>query len=135
MKLIRGLFYITAGVVAGVLLKRFLSGDETPAEPVTVAPQSKATPSAPTEDTDTLIPVIEVAEVDEEEVLEVVDTAPTAVQDDLTQINGIGATYAKRLHEAGIHSFVALAQQKADHLREITKIQEWQAADPTDWIA
>lgn len=54
--------------------------------------------------------------------------------DDLTQINGIGPTFARRLNEAGIYSFAALAAATPEQVREITKVANWQA-DPSDWIA
>lgn len=57
----------------------------------------------------------------------------TAVQDDLTQINGIGPTFARRLTEAGITSFQALAQTPVDRIKEVTNVKEWQA-DPGDWV-
>lgn len=54
--------------------------------------------------------------------------------DDLTQINGIGPTFARRLNEAGIYSFAALAAADPEQVREVTKVANWQA-DPADWIA
>lgn len=53
--------------------------------------------------------------------------------DDLTQINGIGPTFARRLNEAGIYSFAALAAATPEQVKEITKVANWQA-DPVDWI-
>ncbi len=53
--------------------------------------------------------------------------------DDLTAINGIGPTFAKRLQDAGIKSYKALAGATADQIKEITGVAEWQA-DPQDWI-
>lgn len=54
--------------------------------------------------------------------------------DDLTLINGIGPTIAKRLHAAGIFSFTDLAAQTPEQLRTMAQIAEWQG-DPTGWIA
>ena len=54
--------------------------------------------------------------------------------DDLTEINGIGATYARRLHQAGIRTFADLAALTAEEARKLAKAQPWQA-DPADWIA
>jgi len=53
--------------------------------------------------------------------------------DDLTSINGIGPTFAKRLKAAGITTYEELAALTADQLREITHAADWQA-DPNDWI-
>ncbi len=55
--------------------------------------------------------------------------------DDLTRVHGIGPTYARRLREAGITTFAALAAQEPAQVRLIAKIQPWQAADPAAWIA
>lgn len=64
-------------------------------------------------------------------------TASTATQaaDDLTRIHGIGPIYARRLREAGIFTFAALAEQEPEQVRQIAKIQPWQVADPVAWIA
>lgn len=68
----------------------------------------------------------------------VVPAAPPLAQsgkpDDLTTIKGIGPTYAKRLREAGITSFAALATQSPEHLAEVTRATG-SAADPVEWIA
>jgi predicted flap endonuclease-1-like 5' DNA nuclease len=56
-----------------------------------------------------------------------------AEPDNLTRINGIGPTFARRLNEAGIYSFAALAAATPEHIREVTKVANWQA-DPADWI-
>lgn len=62
-------------------------------------------------------------------------TVPVAVKaDDLTQINGIGPTFARRLQEAGINSFRKLAELTPEYLKEVTKAADWQA-DPAAWIA
>lgn len=54
--------------------------------------------------------------------------------DNLEEINGIGATYARRLHAAGIHTFAALAALTPAEALELAKAQPWQA-DTAAWIA
>jgi small subunit ribosomal protein S2 len=46
------------------------------------------------------------------------ETEPQAA-DDLTRVYGIGPARAARLHEAGIHTFAALAVADAEQLRAI----------------
>ncbi len=56
---------------------------------------------------------------------------PTIVGgDDLTQIKGIGPTYAKRLKDAGLTTYTDIANASADQLRDITSAK----ADPSEWI-
>ena len=57
-----------------------------------------------------------------------------AQADDLTVINGIGPTFAKRLQAAGITTFQALASASPEHIKEVAKLADWQA-NPADWIA
>lgn len=78
---------------------------------------------------------IEVQITFEEEMVETLPSspAPTNNSDDLTKINGIGPTFAKRLNEAGITTYQALAAATADQLREVTKAADWQA-NPEEWI-
>ena len=49
-------------------------------------------------------------------------------------VRGIGPTYARRLHEAGIHSLADLAEQTAERVSEIVGLKTWQRADPQAWI-
>ncbi len=59
----------------------------------------------------------------------------SAAPDDLTTINGIGPVYARRLQEAGITTFAALAAQDPERIAQIVQLKEWQAASPLEWIA
>ena len=52
--------------------------------------------------------------------------------DDLTQLKGIGPTFARRLAEAGYTSFTDIANATADELREATKAPR--VANPDEWI-
>lgn len=52
--------------------------------------------------------------------------------DDLTEIKGIGPTFARRLAEAGITTFAAVAAASPDYLREVTKATA--VANPDEWI-
>jgi predicted flap endonuclease-1-like 5' DNA nuclease len=59
---------------------------------------------------------------------------PQSKADDLTVINGIGPTFARRLNEAGIKTFAQLATTQPEELKIITKVASWQAVDPASWI-
>jgi large subunit ribosomal protein L21 len=60
-------------------------------------------------------------------------TAKSAkAKDDLTEIKGIGPTFAGRLAEAGITTFADLAKASPDHLREVTNATA--VASPEEWI-
>ncbi|HIP72576.1 MAG TPA: DUF4332 domain-containing protein [Anaerolineae bacterium] len=52
------------------------------------------------------------------------DLAP----DDLTRVKGIGPTYARRLHEAGIESFAQLTAVSPQNLAQILRTNENRAA-------
>lgn len=54
--------------------------------------------------------------------------------DDLQRISGIGPTYARRLHDAGITRYSQLAALSADEVRERIKLEAWRG-DVEDWIA
>lgn len=56
-------------------------------------------------------------------------------QDQLEQVKGIGAVFAQRLHEAGVHTFKQLAELSPEQVREIVQALEWQKIDPESWIA
>ncbi len=64
-----------------------------------------------------------------------VSPPPQAAGDDLQEIDGIGATYARRLREAGIDSFAALAASDEQTLQEIIAAPEWRKPDVASWIA
>jgi predicted flap endonuclease-1-like 5' DNA nuclease len=55
--------------------------------------------------------------------------------DDLTRLEGIGPTYADRLHEHGIVTFARLAQTSEDELAAIIQAPAWRRPSFADWIA
>lgn len=61
------------------------------------------------------------------------NTSDDAKVDDLTAINGIGPTFAKRLKDAGITTYSKLATLTPEQLKEITRAADWQA-NPDEWI-
>ena len=60
-------------------------------------------------------------------------TMPSVPRDDLTEIKGIGPVFARRLADAGITTFAALAKSPPDYLRDVTRATS--VARPEDWIA
>ncbi|MCB0081868.1 MAG: hypothetical protein KDE47_13095 [Caldilineaceae bacterium] len=56
------------------------------------------------------------------------------LQDSLQDIDGIGQVYAKKLHDAGIHTFGDLSETSIERLTEIINPQEWQTVDFDAWI-
>lgn len=55
---------------------------------------------------------------------------PTASSDDLTNINGVGPVYARRLVESGIASFSEFFKTSSDVLTDVTgasndKVEQW----------
>ncbi|MFC7068377.1 helix-hairpin-helix domain-containing protein [Halobaculum lipolyticum] len=60
------------------------------------------------------------------------DTAAESAPDDLRAIDGIGPTYAKRLANAGVDTFAALAAADADRVAEAANTS---ASRATEWIA
>ena len=71
MKLIRRLLYITAGITAGMLLKRYLIENQNKTEPAKApAPSGAEASQEPEED---LIPVVEIIQTDPHE-----DAKPSA---------------------------------------------------------
>lgn len=79
------------------------------------------------------VPVAESAPVVVQETA-VVPTPPAETIDDLTLINGIGPTFARRLQEAGITTFGRLAELTPEVVKELARLSDWQA-DPAGWIA
>lgn len=87
------------------------------------------------------------APIQPEHVIPVIDNTPpptggrastkpapeVARADDLTAIKGIGPTFAKRLNDAGITTFAALAAATPEQLREVTRAPA--VANPEEWIA
>lgn len=85
----------------------------------------------------TVSETIEVAvEETTEDVKKVAKTAKAAVKqataDDLTELSGVGPTYATRLAEAGITTFAALAKADAAKVAEIAQVSEKAAGG---WVA
>lgn len=56
-------------------------------------------------------------------------------RDRLQKIHGIGDVFARRFNDAGIYSFGQLASLTPEQAREIINPEEWQAIEPTQWIA
>lgn len=59
---------------------------------------------------------------------------PALKRDDLTLINGIGPTFARRLYDGGIDTFAKLAAAQPEEVKALAKLAVWQA-DPATWIA
>ncbi|MBP6471598.1 MAG: hypothetical protein KBE23_02195 [Chloroflexi bacterium] len=59
---------------------------------------------------------------------------PSPKRDDLTLINGIGPTFARRLYDGGIDTFAKLAAAQPEEVKVLAKLAVWQA-DPATWIA
>ncbi|MFL7840369.1 MAG: helix-hairpin-helix domain-containing protein [Candidatus Promineifilaceae bacterium] len=62
------------------------------------------------------------------------EPAVPAGTDDLTKINGIGPTYAKRLKDAGVTTYQALLDKTPEELRTLTKAAG-KSADTESWIS
>ncbi len=56
-------------------------------------------------------------------------------KDRLEKIHGIGPVFAQRLNEAGVFSFKDLASLHPKRVTDIISPEEWQAIDPSGWIA
>ena len=54
--------------------------------------------------------------------------------DDLASLEGIGETFERRLYEAGICTFAALAGSTPERLAEISQAPAWQQVDYAGWI-
>lgn len=60
---------------------------------------------------------------------------PVQTGDDLTQLEGIGPTYAARLRENGIATFAQLAASDEETLAKIINVPAWRKINYGDWIA
>lgn len=63
-----------------------------------------------------------------------VQSPPTPDVDRLQDIDGIGPVYARKLNDAGIHTFAEIAATSIERLTEIINPQEWQTIDFDSWI-
>jgi len=101
---------MVAGSVVFLWLRRRLEEMQVePGRPEAPAPLQKATTSLPAAE-------------------------PAVKEDNLEEIDGIGATYARRLRAAGIRTFADLAALTPEQVRKAAKAQPWQG-DPAAWIA
>ena len=55
--------------------------------------------------------------------------------DDFEKLEGIGEVYERRLYDAGICTFRALAEGSAERLQEICQAPDWRRPDYASWIA
>lgn len=122
MTLLRTAFYMAVGFAAGFFYKQYQNENREnqdrlnsplPSKP-TVPPQAKAIA---------------------EKASDVSEVSERVVQDDLTQVKGIGPVFAERFYEAGIKTFAALATLTPERAREISRLPEWHQADPAEWIS
>ena len=58
-----------------------------------------------------------------------------AARDDLTRIQGVGASSAERLYDAGICTYRALANATVEQLAGICQAPEWRKPSYARWIA
>ncbi len=133
--MLKKIFYIGLGIsiiavkksVSYFLEKREQAGDQ-PAADLTVEEVVVSQSDA----TDT--PESDRAQQVADEVDPAAEGGATASEaDDLTRINGIGPTYAKRLKDAGISTFAGLSSESPEELRLITKATG-KSADAESWI-
>lgn len=117
--MLKKLFYIGLGFSI-IAVKKSVSLIQEKREQYTADAQAEEAPE-PVETADEAVVIVE-------------DSVVVSEADDLTQITGIGPTYAKRLVEAGITTFAGLAETSPEELREVTKATG-KSADPESWIA
>ena len=55
--------------------------------------------------------------------------------DDFEPLDGLGEIFERRLYEAGVCTYEAMAAQTLDRLQEICKAPDWNKPDYTAWIA
>jgi predicted flap endonuclease-1-like 5' DNA nuclease len=117
--------------VATVDLMRRLrrsDGGEAPATPA--APTAPRTATAPAAKPQTALQTVPDAPT--KAVVKAEPQTKAVGGDDLTQIKGIGPTYAQRLKDAGLTTYTDIANATADQLRDIARATR---ADPADWIS
>lgn len=74
-----------------------------------------------------------VADIDQD--VEILKKQPKSKgRDRLTDIRGIGPTFAGLLNEAGIHDFRQLAALTPDELRNLVHVPQWRRIKAEDWI-
>ena len=56
-----------------------------------------------------------------------------APADDLTKIKGVGPTFEQRMREAGVTTFVQVAEATPEELEHIVQPAAWQRIDFADW--
>lgn len=129
--MLKKLLYIGLGIsiivvkksVSYLIEKKEQAGEQFAAD---MPADEVVSPDAPTPES--------IAQAVADEVEPVVRESETeAKADDLTEINGIGPTYAERLKEAGITTFAALAKKSPEELRTVTKAAG-KSADAESWI-
>lgn len=69
-----------------------------------------------------------------EQIVETIVKEVFVERDRLQDVKGIGKVFAGKLQEAGIFTFVQLADSNPERLTEIINPKEWQAIEPEEWI-
>jgi predicted flap endonuclease-1-like 5' DNA nuclease len=128
--MLKKLFYIGLGIsiiVAKKSVSYLAERKEWASEQVKhVKDADITTPPVTPEETDS-------SETSEGVTIGVKETSEMNGADDLTKIYGIGPTYAKRLKDAGVSTFVALSEMTPEELRNLTNAAG-KSADTESWI-
>lgn len=95
--------------------------------------QEAAMPDKPAEPATVLQPAASSETMAQAAETRAISATQASVADDLTEIKGIGPTFAKRLTEAGITTYKDIAATSPERLREVTKATA--VANPDEWIA